>query len=101
MFASKISASAKSLGLSVKFIRDPKLLQSESGNRLILDLNQPGAIEAAVQWKQEYDGQVIGFVSHVDNETIARAKAAGIDQILSRGQFAQNMDRILSEEPMR
>jgi hypothetical protein len=97
MFASKISASAKSSGICIKLIRDPKLLPNEPGTRVIVDLNQPGTIEAAVQWKASHSGPVIGFVSHVDTEMIARAKAAGIDQIMSRGQFAQNIEKILSD----
>ena len=95
MFASKISATAKSLGISVKFIRDPDLLHNETGSRLILDLNQAGTLEAAVKWKQTHSDPIIGFVSHVDSDMTSRAKAAGI-QVVSRGEFTRNIGILLA-----
>ena len=95
MFASKISATAQAAGVSVEMIRDPEKLAGKQGDRLIVDLNQVGAVEAAAQWKTVSGGHVVGFVSHVDRETIDRAKALGIDEILPRSQFVQRLPELL------
>jgi len=95
LFASKITATARARNADVKIVRDPKQLHTESGTRLFVDLNEPGALDYAIQWKLTHQREVIGFASHVDVDLIARAKEGGIDQVLSRGQFAQQLDQLL------
>lgn len=95
LFASKITATARSAGVEVKIIRDPAHLPNE-GDRLFVDLNQPGTLEAAMQWKTATSGSVIGFSSHTDADAILRAKEAGIDKILTRGQFDANLPSLFS-----
>ena len=95
LFASKITSAAQARGVVVRIVRDPNTLVNETGSRLLVDLNQPGTLEAAVQWKLTHARPVLGFVSHVDADTIARAREGGIDQILSRGQFVQQLDQLL------
>ena len=97
MFSSKISATAKAVGAEVEMLRDPAGLADRAGTRLIVDLNQSGAVEAAAAWKGAADGrQVIGFVSHVDGETIAKARSAGIDRIMPRSQFVASLESLLN-----
>src|SRR5438067_13806171 len=98
MFSSKITAAARQSGTAMKIVRDPTRLAGETAERLIVDLNEPAALEAAAEWKKLTGGLVIGFVSHVDTETIARAKAAGLDNILSRGQFTQLLPDLLQKD---
>jgi hypothetical protein len=64
-----------------------------------VDLNQPGALEAAVAWKgaESAGRDVVGFVSHVDAATIARARAAGIDRIMPRSRFVEALPELLHE----
>ena len=62
---------------------------------LVVDLNQVGAIEAARTWKETSGGVVIGFVSHVDVETVNRARAAGIDQVMARSRFVEVLPDLL------
>ena len=95
MFASRISATARAENVAIKSVRDASQLAGEMGRRLIIDLNQEGAIEAAAAWKQQQGGEVIGFVSHVDKATIDRAKAAGIDRVMPRSQFVQLLPELL------
>jgi|SRR5581483_9845310 len=97
MFASKITATAQALGCATKLIRDPEKLSVEPGERLIVDLNQPRALEAAANWKGRSTRRVVGFVSHVDRETIDHAKSLGIDQVMPRSLFVQNLDSLLSD----
>ena len=96
LFASKITAAAQAQGAPFKLLRDPAKLAGEQGRKLILDLNQDGAIEAAVNWKRQTAGQTIGFVSHVDALTIDRAKEGGIDRVLPRSQFVAHLCELVA-----
>jgi hypothetical protein len=94
MFLSKVTATARAAGVAVQVVRDPTMLPAV-GTRLLVDLNQAGALEAAAIWKGQTGGQVLGFVSHVDTEIIARAKQAGIDQALPRSRFTADLEGLL------
>src|SRR5690349_14550979 len=95
MFSSRIGAAARAANAPVSMLRDPAALAQAAGRRLIVDLNQPGALEAAIEWKRATAGEVVGFVSHVDADTIARARAGGIDRVLPRSQFVQVLPDLL------
>ena len=96
IFASKITATAKSAGVDVTLVRDPAQLADKMGRRLIVDLNLPGAIEAAAGWMRTTGGEVVGFVSHVDAASIAQARAAGIPEVLARSRFVEVLPRLLA-----
>ena len=98
IFASRITATARAQGVEVGLLRDPAALGAEGGGRLLVDLNQPAALEAAAAWKaiEPAEREVIGFVSHVDADTIAAARAAGIDQVLARSAFVEKLPALLS-----
>jgi hypothetical protein len=95
IIASRVTATARALGVELKVIRDETKLAEQFGKRLIVDLNQAGALEAAIAWKAQRGGHVTGFVSHVDAETIRRARDAGIDQVLPRSRFVAELESIL------
>jgi hypothetical protein len=95
MFASRINATAAAANVYVQLIRDPAALGAAPAGRLICDLNLPGAIEAAQAWKRDVGGDVVGFVSHVDTETIDRARAAGVDRVLARSRFVELLPELL------
>jgi DNA-binding NarL/FixJ family response regulator len=99
MFASRITAMARAAGTSVTLVRDPAKLADMPGRLLLVDLNLPGAIEAAAAWRQRCDAEVVGFVSHVDAETIARARAAGIPRVLARSGFVEVLEQLVSPQP--
>ena len=95
MFISRIVAAARARGVELRVIRDPAKLGGQPGQRLLVDLNLPGAIEAAGAWRSG-GGEVVGFVSHVDQEAIQRARTAGIDKVLPRSRFVEQLDDILA-----
>jgi hypothetical protein len=96
MFGSKITSAAKAAGVSVKMIRDPaKLAEETASQRLIADLNQSGFLEAAHAWKTRTGGHVTGFVGHVNTQTISRARAVGIDSVISNGTFSARLPEVL------
>ena len=95
IFSSRIVATARADGVVVKLLRDPAALESESASRAIVDLNQPGVLEAAEIWKRrDPTREVMGFVSHVDAETIRRAREAGIEAI-PRSRFVELLPQLL------
>ena len=96
IFASRIAATAAGTGVCVKLVRDPAALGTFAARRLIVDLNLAGAIEAAQAWKREVNGEIVGFVSHVDTETINRARAAGVDRVLARSRFVELLPELLA-----
>jgi hypothetical protein len=100
LFSSKVSAAARLSRVreAVRIVRDPAKLSDLEGQRLIVDLNVPGHLEAAVAWKTRTGGVVIGFVSHVDGDAIAAARAMGVDRVMSNGGFSANVDQIIRGE---
>ena len=98
MFSGRILAEARAAGVDVKVIRDPAKigeLETADSSLMIADLNLPGAIMAAADWRRRANGTVVGFVSHVDTESISQAKAAGLDQVLARSGFVTILPELL------
>ena len=95
IFASRITATASSLDVMARLIRNPHDLGTQPGRRLLVDLNLPGAIEAASEWSRATGGDVVGFVAHVDAPTVGRARAAGILQVMARSRFVEVLPDLL------
>ena len=96
LLGSKITATAQSAGIVFTVVRDAAKLHDQPGARLIVDNVFDGAIEAAAAWKAEHGGAVVGFVSHVDTETIRRAREAGLDRVLARSAFVIELETIIA-----
>jgi CheY-like chemotaxis protein len=105
MFSIKISTAAKALGAEVFFERSPDQvvprIREKMPRLVILDLNstklQP--LEVIAQLKAEAtlrDIPTIGYVSHVQTDVIAAARSAGIDEVLARSAFAEQLGEILT-----
>jgi hypothetical protein len=99
LFYSKIRAAAQSAGAILKSVRDPAKLKGQTGRLLLVDLNQPHALQAAADWRAQSGRAVVGFVSHVDSDTIFAARDLKIDQVLARSQFEKNLPTILMPKP--
>ena len=95
MFAGKITVAAGHAGVTVDMVRDPAKLLDRDGRQLIVDLNQEGALAAAIAWRQRTGRPVVGFVAHVDTDTIAAARTAGIDRVLARSAFTVQLPDLL------
>lgn len=95
IFSTKIRGTAEALGTPVRLLRDPAHLAQHHGRLLIVDLNLPGVIPAAAAWQAQGDRRVVGFVSHVDAETIVAARQAGITEVLARSRFVEILPALL------
>jgi len=105
LFRSKIRTTAKLVGVEVVFARTPEEIVGQARalkpSLVIFDLNSArmNPMEAIAGMKADAaltSIRTLGFVSHVDSETIAAARAAGIDQVLARSAFAAQLGEILT-----
>jgi PleD family two-component response regulator len=109
MLQSRVSAAAKASGAQISFAgsEETAFARAAEGPGLILvDLNgrRTNPIPFVVRLKADAalsKIRVLGFVSHVDAKTIAEARAAGIDEVLARGAFINQLPAILAAEPSR
>ncbi len=95
ILASRVTATAKELGVPYKLLRKPEALAGETGRLLIVDLNLELALEGAAAWQKLTQCDVVGFVAHVDAETINRARTAGLQKVLARSRFVELLPEIL------
>ena len=104
MFSSRISSAAKALGVEIAFARSPEAIvaavRERSPRLVIFDLKslrlRPLDAVAALKADPALAAvRTLGFVSHVQAELIADAKHAGIDQVLARSAFVQQLPQLL------
>jgi hypothetical protein len=96
MMGSRVSAAAERLNVPVRLIRDPARLADCAGRLALVDLNEPGALDAAADWQaSDPTRSTIGFVSHVDAATAARARQAGIARVVARSRFVELLPALL------
>lgn len=105
MFTSKIRAAAQHAGVTVAFARSAQSaldqMRSLTPSLVIFDLNNPrtdpiGTITAMKADDTLATIPTIGYVSHVDAETIAAARAAGADEVMARSAFVTDLPDILA-----
>ncbi len=105
MFSSRISTTARAIGAAVRFARSRDAVieaaRADPPSLLILDLNSARiealAIVAALKADAALaDVPTLGFVSHVDTAAIEAARLAGVDRVLARSAFVQQLPELLS-----
>jgi CheY-like chemotaxis protein len=100
-FQMKVLETAKHLGVEFKVAANGDVLATmlEPPTRLILvDLNSksdPVATIARIRATQK-ELPIVSFLSHVQVDLAAQAKAAGSTQVLPRSTFTQNLASILA-----
>jgi len=104
MFTSKIKTAAAQLGVAVTFARSPDAaldeMQQGAPSLVILDLNSARADPLGTVARMKADPALasvptLGFVSHVQADLIARAKEAGVSEVLPRSAFTAQLADIL------
>jgi len=105
IFSIKISTAAKALAAPVFFERSAEMalprIREKRPSLVILDLNSVTLrpLEVIAQMKADPTLKTIrtlGYVSHVQTDVIAAARAAGIDEVLARSAFSERLGEILS-----
>src|SRR5688500_15484462 len=105
IFSIKVSTAAKALHTDVYFERSgDRLLDTIRDKRpslVIIDLNSARLrpLDAIAALKRDPDLisiRTLGYVSHVDTATIDAARAAGIDQVMARSAFVNQLGEILT-----
>jgi DNA-binding NarL/FixJ family response regulator len=105
IFLSKIQQTAKQAGIALEVI-EPSTAESRlrgaSAGSVILDLNHRSGpaldvLRALKGNPATVNIHVIGFLSHVQGDLAAAARAAGCDTVLARSAFAQQLPELLSK----
>jgi DNA-binding NarL/FixJ family response regulator len=100
-FQMKILETAKHLGMEFKVATNPDALielLDPPTNLVIVDLNarsQPVATIARLRATHK-ELRVVSFLSHVQVDLAAQARAAGSSEVMPRSAFTQNLAAILS-----
>jgi CheY-like chemotaxis protein len=100
-FQMKLVETAKQLGIEVKVAStcDSLLQLLDPLPRLVIvDLNARNQPLAAVERLRTAhpDLPLVGFLSHVQTDLAAQAKAAGFHNVMPRSQFSANLPHILA-----
>ena len=104
MFSTKISSAAKAVNAALGFERTPgavlERIRSDRPSLVIFDLNSsrlmPIETIRAIKADADLRGtRTLGYVSHVQSDVIASARAAGCDEVLARSAFSERLGMIL------
>lgn len=105
IFATKITGTAKSLGLSYAVVRTVDALAQRLAtgevSKVILDLSVTGLDPlAALDAVKAHDAAlpVIAFLSHVQAELAQQARDRGADKVLPRSAFSARLPELLQPE---
>ena len=105
IFSVKISTAAKALGVEVFFERSAERVvprvREKTPTLVILDLNSAKLrpLEVIAHLKADPTLKSIptlGYVSHVQTDVINAARSAGIDEVLARSAFSEQLGQILT-----
>ena len=102
-FVAKIREAAKSAGVVVHGFdarRDPASVAEARPQAVLLDLNARSF--SSLDWIHALKAdpatssiRIIGFVSHVQEQLISEARAAGCDTVMARSAFSKQLPELL------
>lgn len=107
-FASKIRATAESVGVEVTFLRSIEKLVEKAREvkpaLIVVDLHNTKLDSMALAADLKADDEMkaiplLGFFSHVHTELQRNALAAGFDKVIPRSVFARDLGQILTTSP--
>ncbi|MEM7782999.1 MAG: hypothetical protein AAF939_12515 [Planctomycetota bacterium] len=106
MMASNARSHARQHSVTVKTAESEsntvEVIQADRPHLLLVDLQTPGLnIESlGEQIRKMSDSMTpltVAFAQHVNVDLLEKAKTAGFDQVLTRGQFNNQIGRIISD----
>jgi hypothetical protein len=99
LFRSKIDAAAARLGVPIRVApRGAPLsdsIRALGEGTVLADLGDPGVLDEVRAAKPASRVRVVGFLGHLQEDLARAAKDAGVDEVLTRGQFVQRLDDLL------
>src|SRR5919206_2966758 len=100
LFGSKIDAAAKRLGVDVSWVPRGAALSAVAAERrpsaILADLGPPEALgELRAVLAAAPGTHVVGFLGHLQTDLMDEARAAGVAEVLTRGQLAAGLDAVL------
>ncbi len=103
-FSSKVSGAARQLGIDVQIAdsRETLLQHAVRGpDLLLIDLDAStldgiGLVKELRSLKLPRPLRLVAFASHVHSDLLEGARAAGCDQVLTRGALAANLPQVLA-----
>ena len=104
MFTSKIKTAAGQLGVAVTFARSAESARTAMEQHMpalvIFDLNNTrvdplGIVRAMKANPTLASVPTVGFVSHVQTDLINAAREAGVNEVMARSAFTQQLGDIL------
>jgi DNA-binding NarL/FixJ family response regulator len=100
-FQMKLAETAKHLNIEVKVASNPAALMQLMDplpKFVIVDLNARNSPLQAVEQLRGLQPTltIIGFLSHIQTDLAAQAKAAGFQQVMPRSQFTTQLPQILA-----
>src|SRR5215204_5398154 len=103
IFTSKVTGTARALGLEVKSTRDMRALLTLAGQEapscVLIDLHNPGldlpTLLADLRTACPAMPRVIAYGSHVEAATLHAARVAGCDLVLPRSRFVEELPTAL------
>jgi CheY-like chemotaxis protein len=104
VFSSRAAATARAAGrtLRIAATADALLQQVAEPVRLVIvDLTAPGCDVAQIVQQlrqQQPPPRVVAYAPHVMSGALERAREAGCDQVLTRGQFDKRLDQLLQAD---
>jgi CheY-like chemotaxis protein len=104
IFTSKVTGTAKALGLDVTAARDAssllRLARLAAPSCVLVDLHNPGLdLEALLRELREACPampRVMAYASHVEAATLHAARLAGCDPVLPRSRFVEELPAALA-----
>lgn len=101
IFAARIRATAESVGAHVLIAKSAddllaRVMEAQP-RMIILDLDRRGLAitETIRRIKTTSSAPLLAYVSHVQEDAIREAKAAGADRVIARGAFAKQLPELL------
>ena len=101
MFTSKVSSATRAFGARFYSSRTMKVDSKNltSSTCVILDLENSGLDLSAFLTRLRTESasmpQVIAYAPHVNTDSLRMAREYGCDQVLTRGQFVDNLDSLI------
>jgi hypothetical protein len=107
IFATKITSTAKALGVPVTMVRTAEKLRetldalpTDAADRpqVLIDLNATADPVAAVRLAKAHPAHplIVAYLSHVQAELAQQAREAGADQVMARSGFVQQLPGLLT-----